>query len=90
MKSGNKLWVDPIISDTDFIITTGVIVPHYFAGFSGGRKSILPGICGRKTIESNHSNMFILMLKLETLEIILSMKRCKKQRKKSELILISM
>jgi len=57
LESGNKLWVDPIISDTDFIITTGVIVPHYFAGFSGGRKSILPGICGRKTIESNHSNM---------------------------------
>ena len=27
------------------------------AGFSGGRKSILPGICGRKTIETNHSNM---------------------------------
>ena len=57
LKSGNKLWVDPIISDADFIITTGVIVPHYFAGFSGGRKSILPGICGRKTIEGNHSQM---------------------------------
>ena len=57
MKSGNKLWVDPIISDIDFIITTGVIVPHYFAGFSGGRKSILPGISGRRTIEGNHSNM---------------------------------
>jgi len=57
MKSGNNLWVDPIISDTDFIITTGVIVPHYFAGFSGGRKSILPGICGRETIEVNHANM---------------------------------
>ncbi|GAH69948.1 unnamed protein product, partial [marine sediment metagenome] len=57
LKSGNKLWVDPIISDTDFIITTGVIVPHYFAGFSGGRKSILPGICGRKTIEANHAQM---------------------------------
>jgi len=57
MKSGNNLWVDPIVSDIDFIITTGVIVPHYFAGFSGGRKSILPGICGRKTIEANHSNM---------------------------------
>ena len=27
------------------------------AGFSGGRKSILPGICGRKTIEANHANM---------------------------------
>jgi len=57
LKSGNELWVDPIISDTDFIITTGVIVPHYFAGFSGGRKSILPGICGRKTIEANHAKM---------------------------------
>jgi len=57
LKSGNKLWVNPIVSDTDFIITTGVIVPHYFAGFSGGRKSILPGICGRETIEVNHTNM---------------------------------
>ena len=57
LKSGNKLLVNPIISDIDFIITTGVIVPHYFAGFSGGRKSILPGICGRKTIEANHAQM---------------------------------
>lgn len=57
LKSGNKLWVNPIVSDIDFIITTGVIVPHYFAGFSGGRKSILPGICGRKTIEANHARM---------------------------------
>ena len=57
LESGNKLWVDPIVSDIDFIITTGVIVPHYFAGFSGGRKSILPGICGRETIETNHSRM---------------------------------
>lgn len=57
LKSGNKLWVNPIISETDFIITTGVIVPHYFAGFSGGRKSILPGICGKKTIEANHARM---------------------------------
>jgi len=57
LKSGNKLWVDPIVSDIDFIITTGIIVPHYFAGFSGGRKSILPGICGRETIEANHAKM---------------------------------
>src|SRR5665648_205769 len=57
LESGNKLWVDPMVLDIDFIITTGVIVPHYFAGFSGGRKSILPGICGRKTIESNHAQM---------------------------------
>ncbi|MGB2783586.1 MAG: nickel-dependent lactate racemase [Atribacterota bacterium] len=57
LKNGNKLWINPIVSDIDFIITTGVIVAHYFAGFSGGRKSILPGICGRRTIEANHSQM---------------------------------
>jgi nickel-dependent lactate racemase len=57
LKSGNELWVSSLVSESDFIITTGVIVPHYFAGFSGGRKSILPGICGRKTIEDNHAKM---------------------------------
>jgi nickel-dependent lactate racemase len=57
LKNGNELWINPIISSSDFIITTGAIVPHYFAGFSGGRKSILPGISGRRTIEGNHSNM---------------------------------
>ncbi len=57
LKSGNELWINPIAISSDFIITTGVIVPHYFAGFSGGRKSILPGISGRKTIENNHAQM---------------------------------
>ena len=57
LKSGNRLLINSLVSEVDFVITTGVIVPHYFAGFSGGRKSILPGICGRKTIEANHANM---------------------------------
>ena len=57
LKSGNRLLINSLVSEVDFVITTGVIVPHYFAGFSGGRKSILPGICGRETIEANHANM---------------------------------
>jgi len=57
LASGNRLLINSIIRKVDFIITTGVIVPHYIAGFSGGRKSILPGICGKETIENNHSNM---------------------------------
>jgi lactate racemase len=57
LPSGNRLLVDSIVKEVDFIITTGVIVPHYIAGFSGGRKSILPAICGRETIEKNHANM---------------------------------
>lgn len=57
LKSGNHLFVNPLTKEVDFLITTGVIVPHYIAGFSGGRKSIHPGICGRETIEKNHSQM---------------------------------
>ncbi len=87
LESGNKLWVDPIVSDIDFIITTGVIVPHYFAGFSGGRKSILPGICGRETIEANHANMVYPDARAGNLR---DNPVHRKQQKKSELILISM
>jgi nickel-dependent lactate racemase len=39
----------------DLKITTGCIVPHQSAGFSGGRKSILPGIAGFKTLRAHHS-----------------------------------
>ena len=36
-------------------ILTGLITPHQSAGFSGGRKSVVPGIAGAKTIETHHS-----------------------------------
>ena len=61
LKSGNNFKVNKKVYDADFVITTGVILPHYFAGFSGGRKSILPGVAGRQTIENNHSRMVELM-----------------------------
>jgi lactate racemase len=61
LKSGNFFQVNEEVAKADFIITTGVIIPHYFAGFSGGRKSILPGVSGRETIQFNHSQMVNLM-----------------------------
>jgi len=57
MASGNELLINKKVANADFLITLGVISPHYFAGFSGGRKSILPGICGYETIRHNHSNI---------------------------------
>ncbi|HEY9054709.1 MAG TPA: nickel-dependent lactate racemase, partial [Rectinemataceae bacterium] len=45
----------------DFLITVGVVMPHYFAGFSGGRKSILPGVAGKETVQKNHARMVELM-----------------------------
>ncbi|MFW5980858.1 MAG: nickel-dependent lactate racemase [Halanaerobiaceae bacterium] len=61
LSSGNELYINKKVVKADFVITTGVILPHYFAGFSGGRKSILPGVAGRESIEFNHSRMVELI-----------------------------
>ncbi len=52
-----ELRINKIAADSDFLITTGQINLHYFAGYSGGRKSILPGIASRALITSNHARM---------------------------------
>ncbi|OEU48396.1 MAG: hypothetical protein BA871_13830 [Desulfuromonadales bacterium C00003096] len=41
--------------DADIKILTGDITLHYYAGFGGGRKSILPGISSRESIKRNHA-----------------------------------
>jgi len=51
---GTKLWVNKLVVDYDLVIATGLIEPHLFAGYSGGRKSILPGVAGRESICQNH------------------------------------
>ncbi len=40
--------------DADLRIVTGFIEPHFFAGFSGGPKGIMPGVAGLETVMSNH------------------------------------
>ncbi|MBO4903212.1 MAG: nickel-dependent lactate racemase [Lachnospiraceae bacterium] len=55
LPSGADLWVNKVAVNCDLLITEGFIEPHFFAGFSGGRKSILPGICNATTVNENHS-----------------------------------
>ena len=55
-KRGNEVSVFKKILDADFIIVTGNLEFHYFAGFSGGAKAIAPGICSRNTIAGNHKH----------------------------------
>ena len=43
--------------DADLKICTGNIEYHYFAGYSGGAKAVMPGISSRRSIEHNHSMM---------------------------------
>lgn len=55
LPSGAELCVNRIAAECDLLVTEGFIEPHFFAGFSGGRKSVLPGICSEKTVNENHS-----------------------------------
>lgn len=57
LQNGTELWLNRQVAEADFLITTGCILPHNLAGYSGGPKLILPGVAGRKTIEQNHSLM---------------------------------
>src|SRR5690606_31976120 len=53
-KFGNEVWVNKTYMEADVKILTGFIEPHFFAGFSGGRKSVFPGIIGQANLMTNH------------------------------------
>lgn len=55
LPSGAEFFCNKVAVDCDLLICEGFIEPHFFAGFSGGRKSILPGICNATTVNENHS-----------------------------------
>lgn len=59
LPSGGELWLNKLAMEADLVISEGFIEPHFFAGFSGGRKSILPGIAGKTTVLANHCSKFI-------------------------------
>lgn len=55
LPSGCGCRVSAEILDTDLLVAEGFIEPHFFAGFSGGRKAVLPGCADRETVLGNHS-----------------------------------
>ena len=59
LPSGGDCEINSIAIGADLLVAEGFIEPHFFAGFSGGRKSVLPGIAGRKTVLANHCSEFI-------------------------------
>ena len=59
LPSGGDLIINKVAEEADLLISEGFIESHFFAGFSGGRKSVLPGISSYKTIMANHSGEFI-------------------------------
>lgn len=59
LPSGGECIVNRLAVEADLLLAQGFIEPHLFAGFSGGRKSVLPGISSYKTIMANHCSEFI-------------------------------
>ncbi|NQW20640.1 MAG: nickel-dependent lactate racemase [Chloroflexi bacterium] len=52
---GTKVHLNKRVHEADRIIATGAVVLHYFGGYGGGRKSIVPGVASITSIASNHS-----------------------------------
>ncbi|MBE6776530.1 MAG: nickel-dependent lactate racemase [Ruminococcaceae bacterium] len=59
LPSGGQCEINKIAVEADLLVAEGFIEPHFFAGFSGGRKSVLPGVAGRSTVLANHCSEFI-------------------------------
>ena len=59
LPSGARLVVTSLVAQAELVVSEGFIEPHFFAGYSGGRKSILPGVCSRVTVLGNHCADFI-------------------------------
>ncbi len=52
---GTPVEINRRVLEADHVIATGTVVLHYFGGFGGGRKSIVPGVASAATIAANHS-----------------------------------
>ena len=51
---GHEIWLNREFVESDAKILTGFIEPHFFAGFSGGGKMVMPGMAGQRTVLGNH------------------------------------
>jgi lactate racemase len=52
---GNKVLVNRVFAEADVRVLLGDVNFHYYAGYGGGRKSVLPAISGAETIQHNHA-----------------------------------
>ena len=51
---GHDVWLNRELVECDVKILTGFIEPHFFAGYSGGGKAVMPGMAGQYTVLGNH------------------------------------
>ncbi|HEX9116903.1 MAG TPA: nickel-dependent lactate racemase [Anaerolineae bacterium] len=51
---GHEIWLNREFASCEIKVLTGFIEPHFFAGYSGGGKAVMPGMAGQKTVLGNH------------------------------------
>ena len=66
LDTGLNAEVNRVIVETELLIAEGFIEPHFFAGFSGGRKSVFPGMASLDCIRANHCAEYIASGKART------------------------
>jgi len=52
---GNKVYLNRVFAEADVKVLLGDVSFHYYAGYGGGRKSVLPAVSGEETIKHNHA-----------------------------------
>jgi nickel-dependent lactate racemase len=54
-RNGNNVYINRVFAEADVKVLVGDVGFHYYAGFGGGRKSVLPAVAGENTIQHNHA-----------------------------------
>ena len=65
---GTPIEVFKPVFEADVRIAVGNVEPHYYAGYSGGAKALVPGVCSNKTVDQNHAHMIELGASIGQLE----------------------